>query len=105
MDMGGGRSPSPFFGGVLNFCDPGDILTGLRGVLLVVPDVLVGVVMVLGLAKPNPAMVGGGVAILPADSENLSSTSAKNCSSCATDDISLAEDDRLCDQGVETMWS
>lgn len=104
MDIGGGNSPSPFLGGVLNFWEPGDILTGLKGVLLVVPDVLAEVVMVLGLVTPKPLMVGGGVVNFAADSVILSSTSAKNCSSFSSDVICLAEA-RLLDQGVETTES
>lgn len=100
MDIGGGSSPSPFFGGVLNFWEPGDILTGLNGVLLVVPDVLAE----LGLVTPKPLMVGGGVASFPADSVIFSSTSAKNCSNCSSDIISLVEA-RLLDQGVERTES
>lgn len=89
--MGGGRSPSPFFGGVLKFLEPGDIRTGLKGVLLVV-------LLELGLEIPNPGIVGGGVVILPADIENFSSKSARNVSSCFSVEI---EEDRLLDQGVE----
>lgn len=89
MDIGGGRSPSPILGGVVNFWEPGDILTGLKGVLLVTPGVLAGLATVLGLAMPKPPMVGGGVAYLPADSLIFSSTSAKNCSSCSSVLISL----------------
>lgn len=105
MDIGGGRSPSPFFGGVLNFWEPGDILTGLNGVLLVVPEVLAELATVFGLTMPKPLMVGGGVASFPADSVIFSSTSAKNCSSFSSDVISFPEEGRLFDQGVETIES
>lgn len=98
--MGGGNSPSPFLGGVVNFWEPGDILTGLRGVLLVVPELLAGVATLLGLAMTKPPMVGGGVAIFPADSVIFSSTSAKNSSSFSSDEISL--DDGFPDHGLET---
>lgn len=104
MDIGGGSSPSPFLGGVLNFWEPGDILTVLNGVLLVVPDVLADVLMVLGLVTPKLLMVGGGVANFAADSVIFSSTSAKNCSSFSSEVISFA-DNRLLDQGVETTES
>ena len=102
MDIGGGRSPSLFLGEVLNFWEPGDILTGLNGVLLVVPELLAEVAIVLGLAILKPLMVGGGVAHLPANSKILSSTSAKNCSSSSSVVIPLAEEARLLDQGVAT---
>lgn len=72
--------------------------TGLKGVLLVV-------LLELGLDILNPVVVGGGVVILPADMENFSSKSAKNDSSCCSVDISLVEDDRLLDHGVETCCS
>lgn len=101
IDMGGGSSPSPFLGGVLNFWEPGDILTGLKGVLLVVPDVLTE----LGLAMLNPFTVGGGVANLLADSEILLPMSAKNCSSFSSVVISLFEEPRLLDQGDATNCS
>lgn len=104
MDIGDGSSPSRFLGGVLNFCEPGDILTGLNGVLLVVPDVLAEVVMVLGLEIPKPLMVGGGVANFAAVSAIFSSTSSNNCFSFSSDVISLAEP-RFFDHGVETIES
>lgn len=100
MDIGGGSSPSPFFGGVLNFWEPGDILTGLNGVLLVVPDVLAE----LGLVTPKPLIVGGGVASFPADCVIFSSTSAKNCSNFSSD-INSLPGVRLLDQGEETTES
>ena len=102
MDIGGGNSPSPFFGGVVNFWEPGDILTGLKGVLLLVPDVLAELATVAGLAMPKPLTVGGGVVSFPADSLIFSSTSVKNCSSCSSVIISLAWAGLLPDQGVET---
>lgn len=104
MDIGGGSSPSPFLGGVLNFWETGDILTGLNGVLLVVPDVLAEELMVFGLATPKPLMVGGGVANFAADSVILSSTSAKNSSSFSSDVNSFVET-RVFDQGEETTES
>lgn len=102
IDIGGGRSPSPLFGGVENFWEPGDILTGLRGVLLGVPEVLVELGRLLGLTTPNPLMVGGGVANLLADSVILSSTSARNLSSCSSVAISFWKVALLFDQGVAT---
>ena len=104
IDIGGGSSPSPFLGGVLNFWELGDILTGLNGVLLVVPDVLAEVLMLFGLATPKPLMVGGGVANFAADSVIFSSTSAKNCSSFSSDVISMV-DTRLLDQGEDATES
>lgn len=103
--MGGGRSPSPFLGEVLNFWEPGDILTGLNGVLLVVPEVLAELETVFGLAMRKPLIVGGGVASFPADSVIFSSISAKNFSSFSSDVISFPEEARLFDQGVESIES
>ena len=102
MDIGGGRSPSPFLGGVLNFWEAGDILTGLSGVILVVPEVLAELATVFGLTIPKPGTVGGGVESFPADSMILSSTSARKFSSSSFDVILFAEEDRLLDQGLET---
>ena len=105
MDIGAGNLPSPFLGGVLNFCEPGDILTGLSGVRLAVPEVLAEPVTVLGLTMPKPGTVGGGVDIFPADSLILSSTSAKNLSSFSSAVILVTEEACLLDQGLETAES
>lgn len=89
----------------MNFCELGDILTGLKGVLLVVPEVLAEVATVLGLVIPTLPTVGGGVANFPADSVNFSSTSVRNRSKSSSDVISFREDTRLLDHGVHTTES
>lgn len=99
--MGGGSSPSPFFGGVVYFWwEPGDILTGLKGVLLVAPEAVAEVATDPGLAIPKPRMVGDGVTAFIADSVIFSSTSARNCSSIASVCIPFALPELCRDHGV-----